>query len=100
VEALFGGELVRRETVRAMTARQSRMGPRAGYGLGVMIVRRGGTLVAEHDGLYFGWTASAGMDAGTGTTVAVVANVAGPTIPARRLAEAVRRRLPGTLATA
>jgi D-alanyl-D-alanine carboxypeptidase len=87
-EALFGGELVAPETLRAMVRRTSRFG--RGYGLGVMLSRTPQGAAAGHDGVYFGWTASASIDDATATTVAVVADVVAPSIPAARLATAVR----------
>ena len=55
-----------------------------------MTSRQPGGVVAGHDGLYFGWTASASIDDATATTIAVVTNLAGPRIPALRVAEAAR----------
>jgi D-alanyl-D-alanine carboxypeptidase len=92
-EALFGGELVSARTLGAMTARTSRFGRKAGYGLGVMCTRVPGAVVAGHDGVYFGWTASTGIDDATATTVSAVANLAGPSVPAARLAKAARAAL-------
>lgn len=89
-EALFGGELVSAPTLRAMTARVSRFGRTAGYGLGVQVTRVGGAVVAGHDGVYFGWTASTGIDDATATTVSAVANLAAPSVPAAQLAMAAR----------
>ena len=40
-------------------------------------------MVAGHDGIYLGWTASASIDDATATTVAVVANLASPSTPGR-----------------
>ena len=92
-EALFGGELVSGRSLRAMTARTSRFGRKGGYGLGVMTTRVDGAVVAGHDGVYFGWTASTGIDDATATTVAAVANLTAPSVPAARLAKAARTAL-------
>ena len=92
-EALFTGELVSAQTLGAMVSRRSRFGRKAGYGLGVMTTQVPGAVVAGHDGLYFGWTSSTGIDDATATTVAVVANLAGPTVPAARIARAARSAL-------
>ena len=92
-EALFGGELVGASTLAAMTRRTSRFGRRGGYGLGVIITRVRGAVVAGHDGVYFGWTASTGIDDATATTVSAVANIISPSVPAARLAKAVRAAL-------
>jgi len=96
-EALFTGELVSAPTLGAMVARSSRFGRKRGYGLGVMTSQVPGGVVAGHDGMYFGWTASAGTDDATATTVAVVANLAGASVPAGRLARAVRAALAPTV---
>jgi D-alanyl-D-alanine carboxypeptidase len=93
-EALLVGELVSPPTRRAMVAPSPRR-HLASYGLGLISRRTGNAVVAGHDGLYFGWTASTGTDDATGTTVSVVANVASPTIPAARVARAVREALGG-----
>ena len=77
----------------AMTRRTSRFGRRGGYGLGVMTSRVRDAVVAGHDGVYFGWTASTGIDDATATTVSAVANLTGPSVPAARLAKAVRAAL-------
>lgn len=95
-EALFTGELVRAQTLGAMVARTSRLNRKAGYGLGVMISQVTGAVVAGHEGWYFGWTSSTGIDDATATTVAVVTNLGGPTIPAARLARAARGALTRT----
>jgi D-alanyl-D-alanine carboxypeptidase len=92
-EALFGGELVNTRTLGAMTARTSRFARRGGYGLGVMTSRVPGAVVAGHDGVYFGWTASTGIDDATGTTVSAVANLTAPSLPAAQLAKAARAAL-------
>lgn len=92
-EALFAGELVGPSALAAMVRRSSRFGRTAGYGLGVMVRPIAGVRVAGHDGMYFGWTASAGTDDTTATTVAVVTNVAAFPVPAARLATAVRTAL-------
>lgn len=92
-EALFAGQLLTGPSLQAMTARSSRFGHKRGYGLGVMLERRPGAVVAGHDGLYFGWTASASRDDATATTIAVVANLAGPSVPAARVAKAARAAL-------
>ena len=52
-----------------------------------------GAVVTGHDGVYFGWTASTGVDDATATTVSAVANLTGPSVPAARLAKAVRAAL-------
>jgi hypothetical protein len=80
-------------TLGAMTARTSRFGRKAGYGLGVMTTRAPGAVVAGHDGVYFGWTASTGIDDATATTVSAVANLMAPSVPAARLARAARAAL-------
>ena len=67
----------------------------AAYGLGVMARRDGRAIVAGHDGLYFGWTASASTDDATGTTVAAVCNLASLRMPAARVAAAARAALRG-----
>ena len=92
-EALFTGELVSTQTLGAMVSRRSRLGRKAGYGLGVMISQVPGAVVAGHDGWYFGWTSSTGIDDATATTVAVVTNLGGPTVPAARIANAARSAL-------
>jgi D-alanyl-D-alanine carboxypeptidase len=92
-EALFGGELVSAPTLRAMTARTSRFGRKGGYGLGVMTTRVPGAIVAGHDGVYLGWTASTGVDDATATTVSAVANLVAPSVPAARLVKATREAL-------
>jgi D-alanyl-D-alanine carboxypeptidase len=92
-EALFGGELVSAGSLAAMVARSSRFGRTRGYGLGVMLRRTRAAVIAGHDGLYFGWTASTSIDDATATTVAVVANLASPRVPAARLARATRAAL-------
>ena len=92
-EALFGGELVNAPTLAAMTRRTSRFGRRGGYGLGVIITRDRGAVVAGHDGVYFGWTASTAIDDATATTVSAVANLVSPSVPAARLTKAVRAAL-------
>ena len=90
-EALFGGELLAPGTLRAMVRRTDRFPRGRGYGLGVMLYRtEGGAMVAGHDGIYLGWTASAGIDDATATTVAVVANLASLSTPAARIAAALR----------
>jgi CubicO group peptidase (beta-lactamase class C family) len=94
-EALFTGELVSAETLGAMVARSSRMSRKVGYGLGVMLSTLPGAVVAGHEGWYFGWTSATGIDDATATTVAVVANLGGPTISAARIARAVRSALTG-----
>ena len=70
------------------------LGRKRGYGLGVMTSPLPGAVHAGHDGMYYGWTASTGIDDATATTVAVVANLAGASVPAARLAKAVRAALP------
>ncbi len=92
-EALFTGELVSTQTLGAMVSRRSRLGRKAGYGLGVTISQVPGAVVAGHDGWYFGWTSSTGIDDATATTVAVVTNLGGPTVPAARIANAARSAL-------
>jgi D-alanyl-D-alanine carboxypeptidase len=92
-EALFAGELLGPPALAAMVRRSSRFGRTAGYGLGVMVRRIAGVRVAGHDGMYFGWTASAGTDDATATTVAAVTNVSALAVPAARLATAVRTAL-------
>jgi D-alanyl-D-alanine carboxypeptidase len=91
-EALLSGELLEPRTLREMLA----PGPRRrlpAYGLGVMTRSTGRGVLAGHDGMYLGWTASTGMDDATGTTVTVVANLMGPTVPGARVARAVRAAL-------
>jgi hypothetical protein len=91
-EALFGGELLAEASLRAMVRRVSRFSRGRGYGLGVMLSRDpGGAAVAGHDGLYLGWSASASIDDATATTVAAVANLASPSVPAGKLATAIRK---------
>ena len=92
-EALFAGELVSRDSLRAMVRRTSRFGRRYGYGLGVQLKRVPGAVLAGHDGIYFGWTASASIDDTTATTVAVVTNLAAPKLSSAQVAEAVRAAL-------
>jgi D-alanyl-D-alanine carboxypeptidase len=92
-EALFTGKLVSAQTLGAIVSRSSRLSRQAGYGLGVMISPIPGAVVAGHDGLYFGWTASTSIDDATATTIAVVTNLAGPANPAARLAKAARAAL-------
>ena len=93
-EALFGGELLSGAALGELVTRSSRFGRRRGYGLGVMTSRERGGVLAGHDGMYFGWTASTGIDDATATTVTAVANIAGASVPAARLAKAVRAALP------
>ena len=93
-EALFGGELVSAPMLGAMVARTSRFGRKRGYGLGVMTRREHGAVVAGHDGLYFGWSASSSIDDATATTVAVVTSLASPRVPASRRRGWRRRRAP------
>ena len=80
LEALLAGELAAPATVRGMVPRVRARG--AAYGLGIMARREDGAIVAGHDGLYFGWTASASTDDATGTTVAAVCNLASLRMPA------------------
>jgi D-alanyl-D-alanine carboxypeptidase len=91
LEALLAGELTAPATVRAMVPRVRARG--MAYGLGIMARHEGGAILAGHDGLYFGWTASASTDDATGTTVAAVCNVAGLRVPAARVAAAARAAL-------
>jgi D-alanyl-D-alanine carboxypeptidase len=95
-EALFTAELVNPQTLGAMVSRSSRLGRKAGYGLGVMTTQIPGAVVAGHDGLYFGWTASTSIDDATATTISAVTNLAEPSIPAARLAKAARAALTRT----
>jgi hypothetical protein len=90
---VFAGELVGPASLAAMVRRSSRFGRTAGYGLGVMVRPIAGVRVAGHDGMYFGWTASAGTDDATATTVAAVTNMSALRVPAARLAAAVRTAL-------
>jgi D-alanyl-D-alanine carboxypeptidase len=92
-EALLTGELVRPRMLREMLAPPRRRRP--AYGLGLMTRRGEGGVLAGHDGMYFGWTSSTAMDDATGTTVAATANLTGLTVPAARVARAVRAALPG-----
>jgi D-alanyl-D-alanine carboxypeptidase len=91
-EALFGGELIGPEMLREMTRRTDRHGRRS-YGLGVQLKRTDLGVLAGHDGIYAGWTASASIDDATATVVAVTANLASRRVPAGRIASAVREAL-------
>jgi hypothetical protein len=63
------------------------------YGLELILRRDGDAVVAGHDGLYFGWTASTSTDDATRTTVTAVENLAGARLPGARIAWAARRAL-------
>ena len=92
-EALFGGELLDprlpardgapHEPLRSPVRLRPRRAAPA----------RAGPVLAGHDGIYFGWTASASIDDATATTVAVVTNLAAPKLPAVQVAEAIRAAL-------
>ena len=58
-----------------------------------MARREDGAIVAGHDGLYHGWTASVSADDATGTTVAAVCNLGSLRVPAARVAAAARAAL-------
>ena len=96
-EALLLGDLVTPRRLREVVT----PGPRRrlpSYGLELILRRDGDAVVAGHDGLYFGWTASTSTDDATGTTVSAVANLAGPRLagprlPGARVAWAARRAL-------
>ena len=99
-EALFAGELVTPAMLGQMVARRSRMGRGTGYGLGLTIQRRAGATLAGHDGMYFGWTASASIDDATATTVVALVGAARLPVPATVVANAARDALPQVIGTA
>ena len=103
-EALFGGRLLRTETVEEMTAPpgyDETFLPRmlrlvvpgtieSSYGLGVTVERQGDSSMLGHDGMYLGWSSTTTFDTGSRVTVTVLTNLSGMTVPAQRLEKRLR----------
>ena len=83
-EALFGGGLLRQETVEAMTAPNERA-PRGSYGLGVGVWEYKGARLLGHNGMYLGWSSITTFDTRSRATVSVLTNLAGINVPAERV---------------
>lgn len=96
-DALFGGELLRPETVEAMTAPRCQASeappsdvPEAHYGLGVSVRSDRGARLLGHNGMYLGWSSVTSFDTRSRATVSVLTNLAGAGVPAERVEKTLR----------
>ena len=97
--ALYGGEVLPRQTVRAMVGdarKTARFRPRIGYGLGVQVTTLDGRPALGHTGRLTGFRSLVRHLPGDGITIAVLTNEASndPTIIAKSLLRIVSPREP------